>query len=236
VFLASKLAKYFLGREGSLPLVDAMAATLRSHDFQLKPALTLLFTSAEFYAPEIVGSRIQSPIELVVTTVRNLGLPLEAVAVAMRLFPAMGQIPFQPPTVKGWDEGEAWINASTLLARHNLLKDLVDTGRAFERQNNAQTLRQEQLARHIRQTGPLWSPERMARLPLMLELEQTAGPAEAASLICKRLLCIPLDAKRMGDLTQLLTQQPWQPHSQQFKERIARAVLLVTTTPQYQLN
>ena len=29
----------------------------------------------------------------------------------------MGQVPFYPPSVKGWDGGKAWISTSTLLTR-----------------------------------------------------------------------------------------------------------------------
>ncbi len=32
----------------------------------------------------------------------------------------MGQVPFNPPSVKGWDGGKAWISTSTLLTRYNL--------------------------------------------------------------------------------------------------------------------
>ena len=32
----------------------------------------------------------------------------------------LGQELFNPPNVKGWDGGKAWISTSTLLARYNL--------------------------------------------------------------------------------------------------------------------
>ena len=44
---------------------------------------------------------------------RRIGV-LAGLPTAMR---SMGQELFAPPTVKGWDGGEAWINTSTLLAR-----------------------------------------------------------------------------------------------------------------------
>ena len=37
----------------------------------------------------------------------------------------MGQEPLNPPSVKGWDGGPAWINTSTLLARFNFVNGLV---------------------------------------------------------------------------------------------------------------
>ena len=44
----------------------------------------------------------------------------------------MGQNLFSPPNVKGWPGGEAWINASTLLARKQFLERLSRLGLAFE--------------------------------------------------------------------------------------------------------
>jgi hypothetical protein len=37
----------------------------------------------------------------------------------------LGQVPFYPPNVKGWDYGRAWINANTLLLRANIAGYLV---------------------------------------------------------------------------------------------------------------
>ena len=37
----------------------------------------------------------------------------------------MGQEPLNPPSVKGWDGGPAWINTSTLLARFNFVNGLI---------------------------------------------------------------------------------------------------------------
>ncbi len=37
----------------------------------------------------------------------------------------LGQLPFYPPNVKGWDGGTSWINASTIIARANLVSTLI---------------------------------------------------------------------------------------------------------------
>ena len=37
----------------------------------------------------------------------------------------MGQSLFRPPSVKGWDGGEVWINAGTWTARHNAPLDAL---------------------------------------------------------------------------------------------------------------
>ena len=55
---------------------------------------------------------------------RRLGV-LASLPLAMR---AMGQDLLAPPTVKGWDGGENWINTSTLLARINFA-DVISRSR-----------------------------------------------------------------------------------------------------------
>jgi hypothetical protein len=37
----------------------------------------------------------------------------------------MGQIPFHPPSVKGWDGGAQWLNTQTILARENFASGLM---------------------------------------------------------------------------------------------------------------
>ncbi len=39
----------------------------------------------------------------------------------------LGQLPLYPPNVKGWDGGKSWINASTVLARANLVAEIANS-------------------------------------------------------------------------------------------------------------
>ena len=87
-------------------------------------ALRALLTSDAFYARENRGVLVKSPVDLVVGTLKQFGLkPGEPVPFAVAAA-AMGQNLFSPPNVKGWPGGEAWINASTLLARKAFLDRL----------------------------------------------------------------------------------------------------------------
>jgi len=38
---------------------------------------------------------------------------------------SMGQVPYDAPTVKGWAEGEGWLNAPSLLTRLNAARQLT---------------------------------------------------------------------------------------------------------------
>jgi hypothetical protein len=41
------------------------------------------------------------------------------------VYQRLGQVPFFPPNVKGWDGGKSWINTATLTFRYQLARQLV---------------------------------------------------------------------------------------------------------------
>ena len=68
---------------------------------------------------------IKSPIDLVVGTLRQLGMhPSDAIPFAVAAA-GMGQNLFAPPNVRGWPGRQAWINSSSLLARKQFLDRLL---------------------------------------------------------------------------------------------------------------
>ncbi|MFO0784327.1 MAG: DUF1800 domain-containing protein [Phycisphaerales bacterium] len=136
-FLMGKLYRFFVNDNPARPAAEAkaqkefvkkLASQLRREQYELKPVLRTLFRSAHFYAPENRGTVIKSPVQLVVQTVRQYHTPVRSLAALASACDLMGQDLFQPPNVKGWDGGRAWINTSTLFVRQNLAIYLL-TGR-----------------------------------------------------------------------------------------------------------
>lgn len=126
-FLTGKLWRFFAGTEPSDALTEAMAAEFHRHGQEFRPFLRTLFLSEEFHSPAVVRQQIKSPVQLLVTACRQLERPLPPGPVAVNALRALGQELFNPPNVKGWDGGVAWINTNTLLTRHNLAL-LLTTG------------------------------------------------------------------------------------------------------------
>lgn len=118
-FLAARLLKFFVVDQPPKALVEALASKLRATDFDIGASLAVLFRSEQFYTAEFMHTRIKSPPELVIGMARALGITdadCHAMAFAMR---SMGQELFQPPNVKGWDGGRAWITTATLFSRYD---------------------------------------------------------------------------------------------------------------------
>lgn len=129
-FLARKLYRFFVNDLPTMDaeasaVVDQMAKDLRAGRYELRPALRTLFRSQHFYASRNRLSMIKSPIQLVAQTVRSLGTPLRDATSLIRATDSMGQELLQPPSVKGWDGGRAWINTATIYVRQNVTVYLV---------------------------------------------------------------------------------------------------------------
>ncbi len=127
-FIGRKLWRFFVDDEPSTQVVDAVAETLRKHNFEIRPVLREIFTSAEFYDEHAMQSQIKSPVQFLVQTAKLLETPLPDPTDrgSERLATDAGQTLFAPPNVKGWDGGKSWITTSTLLFRYNFANYLVN--------------------------------------------------------------------------------------------------------------
>jgi hypothetical protein len=79
-----------------------------------------------FFSSQVYRTSIKSPVEFAIGIVRamegRIGTPQLAQALE-----GLGQVVFQPASVKGWDGGQAWLNGQTLLFRQNLSLALTST-------------------------------------------------------------------------------------------------------------
>ncbi len=124
-FITARLWTFFAGVPLEAALHDALAAEFRRHGGEFRPLLRTLFLSEEFYAPNVQRQQIKSPVQLLVQACRQLERPLPPPLLCVQIQRNLGQELFNPPNVKGWDGGAAWINTNTLLNRHNLALLLV---------------------------------------------------------------------------------------------------------------
>jgi uncharacterized protein (DUF1800 family) len=119
-YIARRIITYFEGVEPEKARLEQYATFLRKNDFAIQPFLRKLFLDPAFYRDEIVGARVQSPIEFMVSTSRRMGTQVPAIILGSGAA-LLGQRLFAPPSVKGWDEGISWITTSSLMQRGNLV-------------------------------------------------------------------------------------------------------------------
>ncbi|MBN9520416.1 DUF1800 domain-containing protein [bacterium] len=145
-FVVRKLYR-FLVSEAEVPaadVVEGLAARLRDSGYDTGSVVATILRSKLFYSAAAYRARIKPPVEFALGIVRGLEATVGTLPLADAL-PALGQVPFAPPSVKGWDGGPAWLNAQTLLARNNLALALTSTDDPrFARRSDPAAL----LARH----------------------------------------------------------------------------------------
>ncbi|MDP0490637.1 MAG: DUF1800 domain-containing protein [Verrucomicrobiota bacterium JB023] len=127
-FIAKKVFEYFAYENPSPQMVAVLGACLKEGDYALKPLLRTIFLSEEFYSPEAMRTRIKSPVEFLIMLCKQLEVPLPPDRVMFQILEQLGQVPFLPPNVAGWDWGKAWINTNTLITRYHVAGLLTGAG------------------------------------------------------------------------------------------------------------
>ena len=125
-FVAAKLYRYFVRQDITPATKTALGDVLRSHNYELAPLLETMFLSKDFYSAASFATHIKSPVELVVSTYKKLGLhEIPGVPDFNDTTGSLGQRLFHPPTVAGWAQGRSWITPGLLIERGNFAQDVV---------------------------------------------------------------------------------------------------------------
>ncbi len=126
-FLPREMARFYL-TDAPLPAthLEALGFWWAHESYDLRKLTARFFGSRLFFAPEFRGSFIKSPVQFYLGLLQDLDLnvaplPRQVIGVLRQ----MGQMPFNPPNVRGWVGGRSWINSATLSARRQLVQALL---------------------------------------------------------------------------------------------------------------
>jgi len=126
-YFARRLLEFFVYSDPEPELVDALAALIRKNDFNMAPVFSTLLRSNVLFSDRAYRALVKSPIEFVIGSYKLFGVP-DVTPDVIPVLGRMGQIPFHPPSVKGWDGGAQWLNTQTVLARENFASSLMTAG------------------------------------------------------------------------------------------------------------
>ena len=125
-YLASRIYRYFVRDDITPEMSRQLGAVLRENRYEIAPLLELIFMSRDFYSAEAIGTRIKSPVELLVSTYRKLGLSsVPGMPDFNDVTATLGQQLLHPPTVAGWAYGRSWITPGLLMDRGNFVRDMM---------------------------------------------------------------------------------------------------------------
>ncbi|MEQ1554160.1 MAG: DUF1800 domain-containing protein [Ferruginibacter sp.] len=123
-FITKKIYKYFVYEKIDDTKIDYLSTRFFKNNYNILNLLTDIFTSTWFYNDKNIGTKIKSPIELLVGLRRYLPLQMDNEDSQLLFQKVLGQTLFYPPNVAGWPGGKNWIDSSTLMLRLQIPKNI----------------------------------------------------------------------------------------------------------------
>jgi uncharacterized protein (DUF1800 family) len=220
-FLVRKLYRFLISEtEPPLALLEPLCDSLRKSDYDVLALVRTMLASRHFYSAHAFRQRVKGPVEYVLGAVRAVYLRLEETDADYRPLPtkplvgwitAMGQRLFEPPNVKGWPGGRAWLNTATVLERDNFAEALA--------------------------LGGLWgdtgAPPRALDAARLLAEEKASRPADVVASILDLYVPGGFPAEARAKLAAYVAED--NPTGAALDRRAREAVHAVLTTAEYQL-
>jgi len=222
-FIVSKLWTFYAYENPESALVENLAADYRKSGYNTAALLRAIFQSSAFYGERAIRSQIKSPVQFVIALSRGLDVGLPPAPALSGIMRQLGQIPFLPPSVKGWDGGKAWITTASLLNRYNLANFALGNG----------TMEIERRGKKRAANGP--REIKIRKGPDLQEIAPTelrAKPQELIASLYWRLFNAPLDPKHAAPFEKFLSGKKMPLDDASLRELMH----LMASTPQFQLT
>jgi len=113
-FIPHRLYVELVGLEPTASTLDQLASTWGSTG-NIAAVVAAIARRPEFVSDAAIRARVKSPVELVVSTMRVLGVREFSHLMVWWVLLNLRQHPFMPPNVSGWPSGKAWLHAGTLV-------------------------------------------------------------------------------------------------------------------------
>jgi uncharacterized protein (DUF1800 family) len=128
LFIAKRMFKFLISDtlQPTTALLTPLANQFRQNNWNFGAMVERMLRSNLFFSQHAYRNRIKSPVEFAIGLARALEAQIGTTAIATTL-EGLGQRLFYPPSVAGWEGGQAWLNGQTLLFRHNLALALTST-------------------------------------------------------------------------------------------------------------
>jgi uncharacterized protein (DUF1800 family) len=241
MFLARNLLEFFVRPDPERKLVAALAGQIRRHKYEMAPVMKALLMSQAFYHADARGCLVKSPAELVASTARMFGTKVYDLRAAERAMAAMGQELMQPPNVKGWDGGTAWINTATLFNRYNAVARLISGGGERGRRRADDSVDSDAEYNMMMMSPAAKSRTEREMQPAYdgLAVVRAQGLSDAAEIVdyfCENLLAVPLAGGKRDQLAAYLDDgKRFDVDDRGAKQRLRMMLTLLCSTPEFQM-
>jgi uncharacterized protein (DUF1800 family) len=125
-FIATKLARRFLGDDPPPAVINQAAEVFLKTDGSIRETLRSIITSPAFLSPAVYRAKIKSPFEFVVAALRVTAAETDAGNPVLTRIAKMGQPLFGRVTPDGYPEkSDEWLSGGSLLERLNFASALA---------------------------------------------------------------------------------------------------------------
>lgn len=142
-YLCLKLWRYFTPRPVPPATLRQMIRTYKASKYEIKPVLRIILNHPTLYADLDAPDQVKPPVVYAAGMLRRLNRGVATDSWTWQL-DEMGQQPFYPPNVAGWEQDEAWLTPATIRARFeavgSLLRDDIEDGSIEGSQTPAQAI------------------------------------------------------------------------------------------------
>jgi uncharacterized protein (DUF1800 family) len=122
--LAAKWLRFFVHPEPEPAEIDALAGVYERAGRDVGATVATLLRSRLFFSARAYRSKVKSPADFVIGTVRLLGARAAPTELAAAMA-ALGEAWLEPPSVEGWHGERAWLSPASWLLRSNFVADLL---------------------------------------------------------------------------------------------------------------
>lgn len=123
-FIPARLYRELVGHAPDVTTLKSLGA-LWGTSGDVRTVVNAIAHSPAFLAPEAIGSRAKSPVELIVSGARVMGFNLGPSDYGWQMSSFMNQHPYFPPNVSGWPEGTTWLNAGVDMTWGGIVQDFA---------------------------------------------------------------------------------------------------------------
>lgn len=226
-FLTAKLYAFFVSDVPNPERIQALSSYFYETGYDIPKLLEKIFRAKWFYGPDVVGTKIKSPIELLAGLQRQFDLTYADGRSPLVLQRALGQELFRPPNVSGWAGGRNWIDSSTLAFRLRIGPALLQDA-ALEVNLKPDDDTEPTAPRKRRQDG-LRTVRAKADLSGLHQQMQEAKERELIEKLSQKLLQVPLQPETAALIQQHI------PSGAAHADKVTLLTLRLLSLPEYQL-
>lgn len=132
-FICEKVYSYFVNTNINGNHVENMVEVFYPK-YDIEDLMRFLFMSDWFYDEANIGTKIKSPIDLIVGLNQNVPIQFNEQKHLLALQKLLGQVLLLPPNVAGWKGGTQWIDSNTILLRLRLASMLLNSAHISTKQ------------------------------------------------------------------------------------------------------